>query len=737
LAGRTLRTDVSDWALFVDWCEATDHVQLSADPDTVLSFLAGCPAAVKTQRGRVTAIDHHHTATGYAPPDQTPAVLAALGRPVRGPFTPAPDTVSAVENMLRLLPSHGWTHGMFGRRDRCLLVLSQLAGVPYQHLATLPAGDITLTDRSATVTAGTRTWTIAPVADPVVGPALSSGGCGCWTSRPPTSAPQRSPTPSGTPPPSPGLPAPVPQNQHHRCRHHGGAVAAADQPMGSPAVPAPPAEPARHLPPRPGPARRPTSHLPHPPDPGPDTADQPAPAAATSVEPPDGAVFDRAAAQQAWTKRRNDLDSLADVADPMTDIDQQIAALQQRVNTLLDGRTTNGPERWSPGCVVGRDKVAPFGHTIWHHVRRSPRRPMARRWVRPQGRAAGRYGRAVSAAERRPIGGSGEVMDAYWRFAAERHDLYLRRIAALPQAPTPDPVLSQYRFTNAYRVCDRVSQYLVREVQYAHDQSAEEVVLRTVLFKLFNKVDTWELICDELGVPSFSSFDPAAVSALLSEEQRQGRAVYSAAYIVPPVSLCPVPKHRGHLELVALMLDGGLAEKARSADGLRGLYRLLRDFPGIGPFLAFQLAIDLNYSSAFDFDEAECVVAGPGALDGISKCAPGTHPRDAERFILDVCARQEDEFARLGLHFSGLFGRRLQPIDCQNLFCEISKYSRVAFPGVAGVAGRTRIKQRYVASGPLPTPFFPPKWGLDVPSDVRGGETGLVRRSVRHAAEFA
>ncbi|WP_197022228.1 nucleotide kinase domain-containing protein [Candidatus Blastococcus massiliensis] len=329
-------------------------------------------------------------------------------------------------------------------------------------------------------------------------------------------------------------------------------------------------------------------------------------------------------------------------------------------------------------------------------------------------------------------------MDAYWRFAAARHDLYLRRVAALPPVPCPDPVLSRYRFTNAFRVCDRVSQYLVREVQYAHDQSAEEVVFRTVLFKLFNKIDTWELLCDGLGVPSVRSFDPAAASALLSEEQRQGRAVYSAAYIVPPVSLYPTPKHRGHLELVALMLDNGLAEKARGADGLRGLYRLLKSFPGMGPFLAFQLAIDLNYSSAVDFDEAECVVAGPGALDGISKCSPETHPRDAERFIVDVCARQEDEFARLGLEFPGLFGRRLQPIDCQNLFCEISKYSRVAFPDVAGVAGRTRIKQRYSAAGPLPAPFFPPKWGLDVPAAVRGGAAAApVRRPTRRAAELA
>jgi len=40
---------------------------------------------------------------------------------------------------------------MFGRRDRCLLVLSQLGGVPYKALATVTVGDITLVDGTATI----------------------------------------------------------------------------------------------------------------------------------------------------------------------------------------------------------------------------------------------------------------------------------------------------------------------------------------------------------------------------------------------------------------------------------------------------------------------------------------------------------------------------------------------------------------------------------------------------------
>ncbi|MET0181623.1 MAG: nucleotide kinase domain-containing protein, partial [Caulobacterales bacterium] len=75
---------------------------------------------------------------------------------------------------------------------------------------------------------------------------------------------------------------------------------------------------------------------------------------------------------------------------------------------------------------------------------------------------------------------------------------------------------------------------------------------------------------------------------------------------------------------------------------------------------------------------------------------------------------QGREFSRLGLDFKGLYGRPLQPIDCQNLFCEISKYARVAYPAHAGVLGRTRIKQNFVQKlEPVPVPMFPPHWKMN------------------------
>jgi hypothetical protein len=134
----------------------------------VIGFLTGCPAAPETHRRRVAAIDHRHTAAGYPPPGRSAAVLAALGRPPGEPRQIPVTTAAAVEAALRALPSHGWTQGIFGRRDCCLLVFSQIAGVPYKHLATLTAGDVTVADGTATIITPAVTWTLRPADDGLV-----------------------------------------------------------------------------------------------------------------------------------------------------------------------------------------------------------------------------------------------------------------------------------------------------------------------------------------------------------------------------------------------------------------------------------------------------------------------------------------------------------------------------------------------------------------------------------------
>lgn len=312
------------------------------------------------------------------------------------------------------------------------------------------------------------------------------------------------------------------------------------------------------------------------------------------------------------------------------------------------------------------------------------------------------------------------VFDTYWRFAAERQAIYFRRLRGQPLTDgmwTHDPILRQYRFTNCYRAADRVSQYLIHEVQYRGDQSPREVVFRTLLFKIFNKVSTWRVFIDWLGrVPRASDLSTGPLMLALDRAKARKETLYSAAYMMPSPANAAV-KHKAHLELLIEVVTDW--EKLANAVSLEALYNLILTVPSFGPFLAFQYAIDLNYSSVFDFAESDFVVAGPGAKDGLRKCFADPGSYSEEDLIRWTCDRQEVEFDRLGLPFETLFGRRLQLIDIQNLYCEISKYARVAHPEIAGAAGRTKIKQKYCPNAsPLSTLFFPPKWNLDVSSVV-------------------
>jgi hypothetical protein len=253
---------------------------------------------------------------------------------------------------------------------------------------------------------------------------------------------------------------------------------------------------------------------------------------------------------------------------------------------------------------------------------------------------------------------------------------------------------------------------LLEKRGYAIRDSSIDESHRTLLFKLFNRIETWELLEAELGPIGWKTFDFERADAVLGAALQNGRRLYSAAYIMPSPLLGAARKHTNHLKLLRRMMEDHAPRKMVSARSLREVFQHLRSYPSLGDFLAFQFTIDLNYSELIQFEEAEFVVAGPGARNGIAKCFSHTGGLSEDEIIHEVTRMAGREFDRLGLRFQSLWGRQLQPIDCQNLFCEVDKYSRVMHPEATPEGGRTRIKQRYEARR-VPTPqWFPPKWKL-------------------------
>jgi alpha-glutamyl/putrescinyl thymine pyrophosphorylase clade 1 len=306
-----------------------------------------------------------------------------------------------------------------------------------------------------------------------------------------------------------------------------------------------------------------------------------------------------------------------------------------------------------------------------------------------------------------------EVYRAYWHLACERQAIFERRMRGEPAPWTRDEILRTYKFTNPWRASDRVTQFLIRDVIYDDTElPAEDVLARIVLFRLFSRPATWRALEARLGPFRAATLASTALPKVLEELRARG-PIYTGAFI-----LCAnraygyERKYMNHIALVRAMLSrGSLPRAVASAVSLRDLYQALVEFPLIGPFMAYQLAIDINYSELTDFSEDEFTVPGPGAERGIRKVFPQARRRDMTGLIMRMVAEQDNAVAEPPL----LFGRRrLHAIDCQNLFCELDKYARVRFPELR--SNRTRIKTRFT---PTPEPlrlFYPPKWRIPVPA---------------------
>lgn len=274
-----------------------------------------------------------------------------------------------------------------------------------------------------------------------------------------------------------------------------------------------------------------------------------------------------------------------------------------------------------------------------------------------------------------------EVYGAYWRTAYERMEIFWGK-------KTKDPIFQTYKFCNVYRACDRVSQYLIREVIYGKERDGVDTLFRIFLFRLINRIETWERL-PEVSYKDFSFERYAKIFESLP------KPVYGNAFILCANKAFGYDrKYLNHLELLRRVQWGKVAR----AQSLKKLYGFLRELPLIGPFMAYQIAIDMNYSPVFAFDENDFTVAGPGAIRGICKCFEKTKMSDAE-IIMDMVENQDKEFERLGLPFRNLFGRPMKAIDCQGWLCETDKYCRVAYPEFA--SNRVRIKTKYKPTGKL------------------------------------
>lgn len=306
-----------------------------------------------------------------------------------------------------------------------------------------------------------------------------------------------------------------------------------------------------------------------------------------------------------------------------------------------------------------------------------------------------------------------EVFDLYWYFACERQNIFWKKINGDPAPWTHDKILQEYKFCNSYRVNDRVSQYLLKNVIYnGNNYNYEDMLFRIILFKLFNKESTWELLSKNFGDILLKNFNTKKYSIVLENAISNGTKIYNDAYISCANKAFGYDrKHDNHLALLDKMFNiDKMQDKIIKCNTMQDAFNIIKGYPLIGNFMAYQLVTDINYSAFVNWKENEFTVAGPGSLRGIKKCFIDKGTMTNEDIIKYMYMHQDEEFKRFNLNFKRIGNRPLQLIDCQNIFCELDKYCRQALPDLK--SNRTKIKKHYVPKKDKIEYIYPPKWEI-------------------------
>jgi hypothetical protein len=179
------------------------------------------------------------------------------------------------------------------------------------------------------------------------------------------------------------------------------------------------------------------------------------------------------------------------------------------------------------------------------------------------------------------------VFETYWKFAALRQDAFFNRLDCSQGPWSQDEIINEYKFTNAYRASDRVSQYLIKNVIYSKYWSERDTIFRVLLFKFFNKIETWQLLESEFGEVSLKTFSVARYSEVLQRAMDKKQSIYSAAYIMPSgpkQEYSGKRKHEFHLTLLKKLLSGPFVKELFACTSMENAYKRILEIESLGKF---------------------------------------------------------------------------------------------------------------------------------------------------------
>jgi len=282
-------------------------------------------------------------------------------------------------------------------------------------------------------------------------------------------------------------------------------------------------------------------------------------------------------------------------------------------------------------------------------------------------------------------------LDLYFYWIHERETIRIaKELERKPQPWTDDPILQKFKFCQVFREEDRTARWFKRHIRNVW-RDDPEVLMATVIFRWFNFIETGRtLVRHNLHI----EWDRKKA---IEEITKQDKWV-TGAYIVKTPNR--MDKVTGVAECISHMWSDRekLVDQILATKSLEKSWEILRDYPYMGPFMAYEVITDLRHT--YLLRDAKDILtwanAGPGAMRGLNRLAGRdldfsrrSHPWNDEM-------RELWEISRERLNPNLIDLSRFEMREIEGGLCEFDKYSRIL-----NEEGRTRSVYKYDENLPL------------------------------------
>ena len=267
-----------------------------------------------------------------------------------------------------------------------------------------------------------------------------------------------------------------------------------------------------------------------------------------------------------------------------------------------------------------------------------------------------------------------EELDRYCYWQTERESIRLQKeVSNLPSPWTDDPILREFKFCQVFREDDRTTRWFREHIR---DPLADDrdVLMATVIFRWFNFINTGRTLIEHDLLRNWNR------EKAIEEITKQPKWITGAYIIKTPNGM---DKVTGVAECISHMWQDRehLVDKIQETKSLEDVWTLLRDYPYMGPFMAYEVVTDLRHT--YLLKDADDVLtwgnAGPGAMRGLNRLTGRElgYSKRSHDWVGEMRALYKEVQAKLPAHILNRNEMSYEMREIEGGLCEFDKYSRI------------------------------------------------------------